>query len=327
MFRTLLAGSIALAVSALSPAWAQDYPVQPVRIVVSVAPGGTNDIVARLIGQALSERMKQSFVIENRTGADGTIAAAAVARATPDGYTLLLGNTSLLAIQPSLFTKLPYDTKRDFAPVSIIAESPSVLVANAALPVHTLQEFITYAKARPGKLAYGSPGSGSPFHLAGELFKTQAGIDMIHVPYRGAAPALTDLLGGQVQAMFDNVPHVMEYIRSGKLRALAVTTSERLPELPDVPTMAQAGFPGAESRSFFALVAPAGTPAPVLSALASALSQSLADAEMKSKLAELGANPIGGTPAQAKRYLEQESTRWAKAVDASGARATIETTR
>jgi tripartite-type tricarboxylate transporter receptor subunit TctC len=317
----LLLKSIAVC-ALISPlnSFAETYPDRTVRIIVSLAPGATNDIVARAVGQKLSEQFKQPFIVENKTGGNGTIAAAYVAKSPADGYTLMLGNTSTLAIHPSLFTNLVYDPVKDFRPVSILAESPSVLVVNPALPAKTIQEFVAYAKAHPKAIAYGSPGSGSPFHLSGELFNSQAGITMLHVPYRGAAPAVVDLLGGQIQVMFDNIPNVLTHIRNGKLRALAVTSRSRVALLPEVPTMAESGYAGAESQSFFALVAPKDTPTAVIDALSNKLVDTMRDPALKARFAELGVYPMKDTPQQASRYLDAQVTKWAKVVKASGAK-------
>lgn len=297
------------------------YPSRPVTIVVTLAAGATNDIVARALAQKLTESTKQTFLVENRPGGNGTIGAAHVARAAGDGYTLLLGNTSTLAIHPSLFSKLDYDPVKDFSPVSILAESPSVMVVNASVPARTLKEFIAYAKANPKGVAYGSPGSGSPFHLSGELFNSQAGTTMLHVPYRGNAPAMTDLLGGQIQVMFDNTPNVLPQIQAGKLRALAATSRERIPQLPDVPTLAEEGFPGAESTSFFALVAPKRTSPDIIAKLAGHVRQAMHDAAVSKRLDELGATAVGNTPQEARQYLDAQVKKWSKVVQASGAKA------
>jgi len=303
--------------------WAQNYPERPVRVVVSYSAGATNDIVARAVAQRLSVAFKQNFFVENRVGGNGTIGSGFVAKEPADGYNLLLGNTSILGIHPSLFGSLPYDPVKDFQAVSILAESPTVLVVNAAMPVLTVKELVAFSKANPKSVAYGSPGTGTPFHLSGELFNSQTGTSMLHVPYKGAAPAVVDLLGGQIQAMFDNLPNVLNHIRSGKLRALAVTSDARLSQLPDVPTMAEAGFAGAESSSFFAFVVAKGTPAAIVQTLSAKIAEIMREPAIKVQLADLGAIPIGNTPAQASLYLNEQVLKWTKVVKASGAKADL----
>jgi tripartite-type tricarboxylate transporter receptor subunit TctC len=302
---------------------AQQYPERPVRVVVSYSAGATNDIVARAVAQRLTVAFKQNFFVENKVGGNGTIGTGFVAREPADGYNLLLGNTSTLAIHPSLFSSLPYDPTKDFQAVSILAESPTVLVVNAALPVRTVKELVAYSKANAKSVAYGSPGTGTPFHLSGELFNSQTGTTMLHVPYKGAAPAVIDLLGGQIQVMFDNLPNVLNHIRSGKLRALAVTSDVRLSQLPDVPTMAEAGFAGAESSSFFAFVVAKGTPPAIVQSLSAKISEIMREPAIKSQLTDLGAIPVGNTPAQATQYISDQLTKWTKVVKASGAKADI----
>jgi tripartite-type tricarboxylate transporter receptor subunit TctC len=301
-------------------AHAQDYPARPVRIVVPIAAGATNDIVARLLAAKLSEELKANFIVENRPGGAQIVGSDHVAKAQPDGYTLLLGNTSILAIHASLFPKLPYNPQEDFVPVSIVAESPTVLVVHPQVPARTLHEFVEYAKANAGRINYASPGNGTPFHLAMELFKRQTGTDLVHVPFNGAQPAVTALLANQVQALFDNTPNVLPHIKAGKLRALAATSPKRLNILPDVPTMAEAGFAGAESQSFFAIVAPKGTPEAVVRKLNAGLVKVLAAPDVRQRLADLGAIALGNSPEEAKAYIAHESARWAKVVKESGAR-------
>lgn len=302
---------------------AQTYPDRPIKIIVSLAPGATNDLIARLLAQKMSELLKSPIIVENKAGANGTLAAAYVAKESPDGYTLLLGNTSTLAIHASLFTNLSYDPSKDFQAISVVAESPSVFVINASLPPKTMKEFIAYAKLKPSSIAYGSPGSGSPFHLSGELLNTQTGIQMLHVPYKGASPALVDLLGGQIQAMFDNIPNVLNQIRMGKLRALCVTSNLRLPQLPDVPTISESGFSDAESTSFFALVAPKGVSPSVISILNAKANEALKDNNLRNQFMELGAIPVGMSPQQSTHYLELQASKWSKVVRQSGAKADL----
>lgn len=323
MDRRSALGRIAIAAAMLATALlahAQDYPARPVRIVVPIAAGATNDIVARLLAAKLSEELKANFIVENRPGGAQIVGSDHVAKAQPDGYTLLLGNTSILAIHASLFPKLPYNPQEDFVPVSIVAESPTVLVVHPQVPARTLHEFVEYAKANAGRINYASPGNGTPFHLAMELFKRQTGTDLVHVPFNGAQPAVTALLANQVQALFDNTPNVLPHIKAGKLRALAATSPKRLNILPDVPTMAEAGFAGAESQSFFAIVAPKGTPEAVVRKLNAGLVKVLAAPDVRQRLADLGAIALGNSPEEAKAYIAHESARWAKVVKESGAR-------
>lgn len=294
------------------------YPSGPVKIIVALAPGASNDSVARFVAQGLTQRLKQPFVVENVVGAGGTIAANRVAKAVPDGYTLLLGNTSLLAIQPTLMPGLPYDARTAFDTVTIIGEVPTVLVVGAGLPVKNIAEFVAYAKAHPGKLSYASPGNGSPFHLAGELFKLQTSTDLVHSAYKGVAPALTDVASGQVSAMFANLPDVMPFVTAGRLRILAVTSAQRLPQLPNLPTMKEAGFVGAESQSFFVITTPKGTPAAITDKLNSEIEAMFAQPEYTARLATLGAHHVSGDTKFAARYVEKEAARWANIVKSSG---------
>jgi len=302
-------------------AQAQTYPDRPVKIEVSLAAGATNDLIARALAHKLSDLYKAPFIVENKAGGNGTIAAGFVAKEAPDGYTLLLGNTSTLAIHASLFTTLNYDPVKDFQAIALVAESPSVLVINSNLPAKTLKEFIAYAKAHPSAVAYGSPGSGSPFHLSGELLNLQTDIHMLHVPYKGAAPELVDLLGGQIQAMFDNPPNVMNHIKAGRLRALCVTSETRMPQLPDVPTLGESGYPNAQSTSFFALVGPKGMSTSVVNNLSAKVAEAMKDPQIQSQFLELGANPMALNPAQTTSYLDNQVQKWAKVVKSSGVKA------
>jgi tripartite-type tricarboxylate transporter receptor subunit TctC len=299
-------------------AHAQSYPDRPVKIVVSLSAGATNDLIARMLAHKLTDLLKAPFIVENRAGAAGTLAAGYVAHEPSDGYTLLLGNTSTLAIHASLFTNLNYDPAHDFQAISLVAESPCVFVINASMPVKTLKEFVAYARVHPTQVAYGSPGLGSPFHLSGELLNLQTDIHMLHVPYKGAAPELVDLLGGQIQAMFDNPPNLMSHLKAGRLRALSVTSDTRMSQLPDVPTMAESGFPNAQSTSFFALVGPKGMGAATVSTLNQAVAQAMKDVPMQAQFLELGANPMTLTPQQTTSYLDGQVQKWAKVVKASG---------
>lgn len=263
-----------------SAAFAQAYPSKPVTIVVPFAAGGTTDILARIIGQALTTELGQSVIVDNRAGAGGNIGGAMAAKAPADGYTLFMGTVGTHAINASLYKKMPFDPIKDFAPLTRVANVPNLLVANPAQPYKTVKELIAYAKANPGKLNFGSSGNGSSIHLSGELFKSLAKVDMVHVPYKGSAPAVTDLLGNQIGIMFDNMPSAIQHVRSGKLVPIAVTTAKRSPELPNVPTIAEAGVAGYEATSWFGMFAPTGTPAPVLAKLNTALVKVLNQAEI-----------------------------------------------
>ncbi|MEA3134273.1 MAG: hypothetical protein QOG17_2119 [Gammaproteobacteria bacterium] len=294
-------------------AWAQSYPSRPVRIIVGFAAGGPNDIVARLIGQWLSERLGQQFVIENRPGAGGNIATEAVVRAPPDGYTLLIVG-SPNAINATLYDNLNFNFIRDIAPIASLIRGGLVMVVHPSVPAKTLPEFIAYAKVNPGKLSYGSGGIGGITHITAELFKQQAGgLDILHVPYRGAAPALTDLLGGQVQALFINVAPIIGYIETGKLRALAITTATRLDALPEIPTIGEF-VPGYEASSVFGLGAPKNTPTEIIDKLNKEINAALNDSKFKARLANLDGTALGGSPADFGKLIADETVKWAKVV-------------
>ncbi len=311
----------AAAACALWPALAaaQAFPTKPITIIVPFAAGGTTDILARIIAQGLTAELGQSVVVDNRAGAGGNIGGQAAARAPADGYTLFMGTVGTHAINAALYKKMPFDPVKDFAPLTRVANVPNLLVANPAQPFKTVQELIAYAKANPGKINFGSSGSGSSIHLSGELFKSMAKVDMQHVPYKGSAPAVTDLLGNQIAIMFDNMPSAIQHVRSGKLRAIAVTTAKRSPELPDVPTIAEAGVPGYEATSWFGMFAPAATPAPVVGQLNKALVKVLAQPDIKKKINEQGAETAGETPEQFAAFIQQEAVKWGKVVRESGA--------
>ncbi len=292
--------------------WAQTYPSRPVRIIVGFAAGGPNDILARLMGQWLSERLGQPFVIENRPGAGSNIATEAVVRAPPDGYTLLLVG-SPNAINATLYDKLNFNFIRDIAPVASLIRGTLVMVVHPSVPATTLPEFIAYAKANPGKLSYGSGGVGGITHITPELFKMMAGVNMVHVPYRGVAPALTDLLGGQVQVLFANPAQSIQYIRAGKLRALAITTATRLEALPDIPTIGEF-VPGYEASSVFGLGAPKNTPTEIIDKLNKEINAALADPKFKARLADLDGTVLGGSPADFGKLIAEETEKWGKVV-------------
>ncbi|WP_454738310.1 tripartite tricarboxylate transporter substrate binding protein [Cupriavidus necator] len=308
-----------LALSIAAPAaYAQAWPSKPLRLVVPYPPGGPTDIVARVIGQKLSDKLGQPLVVENRPGAGGNIGAEAVAKAAPDGYTLLVATTAH-AINMTLFSKPGYDTRKDFAPVSLLTRGPLVLVTAPATPAGNVAELIALAKAKPGQVTFASSGNGQSTHLAAELFNSMAGIRMTHVPYKGSAPALTDVMGGQATVMFDTMLSAMPFVRDGKLKALAVSGSARSPAAPDTPTVAQAGLPGYEASAWNALLAPAGTPPAVLGTLSTALKAVLDDADVRARFATQGFAAEWTAPPATAQFLAQEIDKWARVVKTSGA--------
>jgi tripartite-type tricarboxylate transporter receptor subunit TctC len=299
-------------------ATAQTYPTRPVRFIIGYPPGGSADLTARLLGQWLSERLGQPFVIESRPGASTNIATEAVVRAPPDGYTLLLVAPAN-AINATLYEKLNFNFISDIAPVAGIIRFPNVIVVNPSVPAKTVPEFIAYAKANPGRLNMASSGNGSTIHVSGELFKMMTGVNMIHVPYRGGAPALTDMISGQVQVMFDNVPTSIEFIRAGKLRALAVTTATRSEVLPDLPTVADF-VPGYEASAWYGVGVPKGTPDDIIDKLNKEINAILAEPKAKARLADLGASLLAGSPADFGKLVADETEKWGKVVKFSGAK-------
>jgi tripartite-type tricarboxylate transporter receptor subunit TctC len=316
-FLQLAAGVAALpAVSRI--AGALDYPTRPVRLILGYPPGGSADITARLMGQWLSERLGQQIVIESRPGGGTNIATEAVVRAPPDGYTLLLVAPAN-AINATLYDKLSYDFIRDSAPIAGLIRFPNVMVVNPSVPAKTVPEFIAYAKANPGRLNMASSGNGSTIHVSGELFKMMTGVNMLHVPYRGGAPALTDMVSGQVQVMFDNVPTSLPFIRAGKLRGLAVTTTARVEVLPELPTMAEF-VPGYEASAWYGVAAPKGTPGEIIDKLNKEINAILADPKAQQRLAELGATLLPGSPAEFGRLVAEETEKWGKVVKFAGAK-------
>jgi tripartite-type tricarboxylate transporter receptor subunit TctC len=311
-----------LAVVALSclpalAAQAEDYPTKPIKWVVAYPPGGTTDILARIMGQALSERLGQQLVIDNRPGAGNNIGTEVVVNSPPDGYTILLANPAN-GINATLYKRLPFNFLRDIAPVAGITRVPNVMETNPNFPAKSVAEFIAYAKANPGKINMASSGNGTSVHLSGELFMAMTGVKMTHVPYRGANPALTDLIGGTVDVIFDNLPSSVEFIRGGKLRALAVTTDKRNAALPDVSTVADT-VPGYEASAWFGIGAPKNTPPEIIAKLNKAVNEALADPKMQAKLADLGGIPMPGSPADFGKVMADETAKWEKVVKFAGA--------
>lgn len=315
--RRLAASVAALAALAFTaPGWAaKPYPERPVTLVVGYAAGGATDIVARLVAKALTDELGQTIVVENKTGANSNIGAEIVSRAAPDGYTLYVGSIAN-TINRTLYSKLNYDFIKDFKPIGLLATIPNILVVNPKLPVKTVPEYLAYAKANPGKLTCASSGSGSSIHLSCELFKMQTGTDILHVPYRGSGPAVADLLGGQVDSMFDNLPSSLPHVQAGKLRAIGVTSPQRLPAVPDVPTLAESGLPGFDVESWFGLMAPAGTPQPVIERLNQALNKALADPALVASYKQSGfyAPQPPNTPDAFAKKIASEIDKWGAVV-------------
>ncbi len=301
-------------------AHAQAWPTKPIRFIVPFPPAGTTDIVARAVAEKLSTRLGQPVVIENKAGAGGNIGAESVAKSAPDGYTFLVGTVGTHAINASLYSKLSYDPVKDFTPVVLLASVPNVVIVNPEVPARTIRELIELAKAKPGALNFASSGNGTSIHLSGELFKSMAGVDMQHVPFSGSGPANLAMVSGTVQVGFDNLPSCIGQIRGGKLRALAVTSAVRSAALPDIPTVAEAGLPGFDASSWFALYAPAGTPKEIVAKLAGEIDAILRNPEMKEKLAGYGASAEGGTPESLAAHARAETIKWAKVVKDSGAK-------
>jgi tripartite-type tricarboxylate transporter receptor subunit TctC len=314
--RLLTAALLCLAAS--HPAHALDYPTKPVRFVVPYTPAGTTDVLARIVAQWLSEHMGQQFIVDNKPGAGNNLGVEYVVNSPPDGYTMLLVNPAN-GINATLYKNLNFNFIRDIAPVAGIVRTPNVMEINPKLPVKTVAEFIAYCKANPGKVNMASSGSGTSVHLSGELFKSMTGCNMLHVPYKGAGPALTDLMGGQVDVIFDNLPSSAGHIKGGRLRALAVTSQERDPSLPNVPTVGET-VPGYEATAWFGIGMPKGTPKEIVDKVNAEVNRALADPKMKERLAELGGKPIAGTPEDFARIIAAETAKWEKVVNASGAK-------
>ena len=314
----LTAAALAIALTCAGAAQAQ-YPNRPVRIIVPFPPGGAVDILARTIGQIISKPLGQNVIVDNRAGGAGAVGSELAAKSTPDGHTLLMGSTTTISINPSLFTKLSYDPLKDFVPVTLVAFVPHLLVINAAIPAANLREFIAYAKARPGQVNYASAGNGTPHHIAGEMFKQMTGLNMVHVPYKGTGPALPELIGGQVSFMSVEILAALPHVKSGRLRAMGIATAVRNPTAPDIPTVSEAGVPGFEVTSWYGVLAPTGTPPQITARLASTISGAVATPDLREKLAAMGATPVGNTPEEFGAHMRRESIRWAKAVKESGA--------
>jgi len=317
----LLFSALALALALVAgAAFAQaDYPSKPVRFVVPFAPGGTTDILARIMGEQFQQAFKQPFLIDNRAGAGGNIGAAETAKAAPDGYTIMMGTPGTQAINQFLYAKMPYDTDKDFAPVVYVARVPNVLVVHPSLGVKSIKELIDRARAKPGSINFASPGNGTTGHLSTELLKSLTKIDLVHVPYKGSGPALQDLLAGQVQMTIDNLPSSMAHIKAGKLVALGVTTARPVPSLPGVPAIASV-VPGYEASSWFVIVAPAKTPGPIVDKLNAEANRILKKPEVRERFEQLGAEPIGGTPQDLAKHFAAETTKWKEVVRLSGAK-------
>ena len=319
MVRHVLA---ALAASVALSAFAQSYPSKPIRLIVPFAAGGGNDNIARLVGKRLNESLGQPLVIDNRPGAGGVVGAELAAKSPPDGYTLFLGGVGSHAVNPNLIEKLPYDPIRDFSPVILLAREPLFLVAHPSVPARTFAEFVAYARKNPGRLNFASNGNGSSAQLAAVMFDSMAGAEMVHVPYKGLAPALTDLLSGQVQVMFSSPVAILPHIKAGKLRALAVTGEKRMASMPEVPTVAESGFPGYEASSWYGILAPAGTSREIVARLNAEFLKALEQPEVRNSLLADGAEPVGDTPEQFAAYIRSEKERMGKLI--RGARIRME---
>jgi len=318
LLRTL--AGIALALPA-GIAAAQNYPNKPIRMVSPFAAGGGVDFTARLVGQRITEGIGQTVIVENRAGAGGVIGTEVVARAAPDGYTLLLGSAGPLTILPGLSAKLPYDPLKDLAPITLVTSMPFVLVVHPSLPVKNVKELLALARAKPGQLNFASPGNGSTTHLAAELLKTSANVDMVHVPYKGVAPAVTDLLAGQVQFMSGDLSTVMPQVRAGKLRALAVTSAKRSSQVPELPTVAEGGVPGFDASGWFGVLAPAATPVEIVTRLNAVIVKGISTPDARERLASLGGDVVGGTPAEFAAFMRADLAKWTKLIKTIGLKA------
>lgn len=317
---TRIVAAAALAVAGLSSAHAQEaYPSKPIHIVVTFTTGGAPDILARLIGEKLQAAWGQTVAVDNKPGAGGNIGADFVAKAPPDGHTIVVGTVGTHSINGALYSKMPYDMVKDFTPITLLATTANLLVVHPSLPAKTLPEFIALGK-KDGKMTFASSGSGTSIHVSGELFKSMTGIDMTHIPYKGRASAIPDLLGGRTTMMFDNMPSSLPLVKEGKLRALGITSARRSAAAPDIPTIAEQGLPGFEAVSWFALFAPAGTPRPVVDKLQAEVKKIVTTGDVARRLAEIGLEPVGSTPEELAAYQAREITKWAKVVKDSGAK-------
>lgn len=317
----IIAGAVAMLLGATAlGASAQEYPSKPIRLLVPFPPGGGTDILARVVGQKMSETLGQPVIVENKPGAGGNIGVDLAAKSAPDGYTIVIGQTSNLAVNPTLYPKLPYNPLKDLAPIGLIASAPLAIVVPAASPYKTLADPLSVAKAKPGDVTFASPGNGTVAHLAGELIQKAAGVKFEHIPYKGASQALTDLLGGQVQLYSSSVPTALGHIKSGKLRAIAVTSTKRVADLPDTPTVAELGFAGFEASTWFGLLAPAGTPEPIITKLHQHLTSALEAASVQEKIKAEGAERLTSNPREFRAFLTGEIEKWGKVVRDSGAK-------
>jgi tripartite-type tricarboxylate transporter receptor subunit TctC len=320
MRQLVLALSIAIGIPAA--VMAQAYPNKPLRIVVGYTPGGTTDIIARVIAARLTVTLGQPVIVENRPGAGGNLGADSVAKAAPDGYTLQLGTAGNMTVNPSIYPNMGFDTVRDFQPISLVATLPNLMVVNPKLPAKTVQEFVAWAKSRPGKVFFASSGNGNTPHMTAELFNMAAGLSMVHVPYRGSGPALTDLIGGEgVQVMFDNMPSAIGHARSGALRAIAVTSPKRVQGEPNIPTVSESGYPDFQVVTWFGLFAPAGTPGPVVDRLHREVTEAIRTPAIRKRLIELGAEPVSNSPSEFSALVKSDIVRWAKVVKAANIQA------
>jgi tripartite-type tricarboxylate transporter receptor subunit TctC len=321
MMKSALLAACLCGLALSAAAQTADFPKRPLRLVVPYPPGGSTDIVGRVVAMKLSEALGQQVLVDNRPGAGGNLGTDFVAKAPADGYTLLISSVTTLAIGASLYAKLPYDVNRDLEPVALVGSVPFVLLANASLPVKSVRELVALARERPGTLNFGSAGIGTSAHFAGELFKSLAAIDIVHVPYKGNAPAIADLIGGQIQLMFDFLPSAVPFIRSGKVKALAITPVRRSPSLPEVPTIAESGVPAYDMLSYFGVLVPAKTPAAIVARLNAEINKISTLPDVKERYAREGVDPISETPEGFRAYLQTEITKWAKVVKDTGVRA------